>query len=200
MYGFKVLEFLNDQPEDRVDPMAVVFPTVTKCTFYNYGKSGSVQNHDALCVLPLNIVNQRLYVFIWFWLIILCLITAISLSMHMFVIFYPVTYAKLHFRAWKKSTIVKWDQLERDLHLKFGDWKLLSIIARNMEPLFFEEFIHALVIKGHELRNGDIALKPLNRSFSSNLGSHQRLLQSRRQTGSQPIINQTTNSHLMTQA
>ena len=97
------------------------------------------------------------------------MVTAVNLFMHMFVVFNPVMYAKLHFRAWKKSTAVNWDQLERDLHLKFGDWKLLSLIAKTMEPLFFEEFIHALVIKGHEMRNGD--MKPLNRSFSSNLAA-----------------------------
>ena len=168
-YGLDVLGLLEHQPEDRVDPLAAVFPTMTKCTFHKYGKSGTVENHDALCVLPINIVNQRLYVFIWFWLILLCIVTAVNLFMHMFVVFNPVMYAKLHFRAWKKSTVVNWDQLERDLHLKFGDWKLLSLIAKTMEPLFFEEFIHALVIKGHEMRNGD--MKPLNRSFSSNLAA-----------------------------
>ncbi len=36
-----------------------VFPRLTKCTFYNYGSSGTIQAHDALCVLALNIINEK---------------------------------------------------------------------------------------------------------------------------------------------
>ena len=50
-YGPEVLNFINMEDEDRADPMMTVFPRVTKCTFYNYGSSGTIQKHDALCVL-----------------------------------------------------------------------------------------------------------------------------------------------------
>jgi hypothetical protein len=52
-YGPKVLEFLEQDPEDRVDPMSRVFPKVTKCNINTYGPSGSIQRFDALCILPL---------------------------------------------------------------------------------------------------------------------------------------------------
>ena len=61
--------FLEDDPETRIDPMAQVFPRVTKCSFFKYGPSGTVQTHDAICVLPVNIVNEKLYIFLWFWLV-----------------------------------------------------------------------------------------------------------------------------------
>jgi hypothetical protein len=31
------------EPEDREDPMARVFPKVTKCTFHKFGPSGTVE-------------------------------------------------------------------------------------------------------------------------------------------------------------
>ena len=31
----------------------------------------SPQNHDALCLLPLNIVNEKIYLCMWVWLIFL---------------------------------------------------------------------------------------------------------------------------------
>ncbi len=49
-----VLEFLEADPESRIDPMATVFPRVTKCTYLKYGSSGTVQRHDAICLLPVN--------------------------------------------------------------------------------------------------------------------------------------------------
>ncbi len=33
-YGTRVLDFLDADPELRIDPMATVFPRVTKCSFY----------------------------------------------------------------------------------------------------------------------------------------------------------------------
>ena len=34
-------------------------PQVAKCSFQKFGPSGSLQKHDALCVLPLNIINEK---------------------------------------------------------------------------------------------------------------------------------------------
>lgn len=70
-YGLEVMN-LSDMPQEkRYDPMVYVFPRVTKCIFHKYGASGSIQKHDAMCILPLNIVNEKTYIFIWFWYIIL---------------------------------------------------------------------------------------------------------------------------------
>jgi hypothetical protein len=41
--------------------------------------TGSVQNHDALCVLPLNILNEKIFIFLWFWFIILSLLSGLAL-------------------------------------------------------------------------------------------------------------------------
>ena len=32
---------------------------VTKCTFHKYGPSGTVTRHDGLCILALNIINEK---------------------------------------------------------------------------------------------------------------------------------------------
>ena len=49
---------MQEDPEDRLDPMARIFPRVTKCTFKKFGPSGTLQTHDSLCVLPVNIINE----------------------------------------------------------------------------------------------------------------------------------------------
>ena len=51
---------------------------MTKCTFHKFGPSGTVQTFDGLCVLPLNIINEKIYVFLWFWFVTLAFITAIQ--------------------------------------------------------------------------------------------------------------------------
>ena len=32
------------------------------------------QKHDALCMLPINVVNEKIYVFLWFWLLLFAII------------------------------------------------------------------------------------------------------------------------------
>lgn len=62
----------------RGDPMDIVFPKVTKCTFHKFGPSGTIEKFDGLCILPLNILNEKIYVFLWFWFIAVLFITAIK--------------------------------------------------------------------------------------------------------------------------
>ena len=42
-YGVDVASFLEEKRDGKIDSMSRVFPRVTKCTFHNYGPSGSIQ-------------------------------------------------------------------------------------------------------------------------------------------------------------
>ena len=64
---------------DRVDPITKVFPLMTKCNFFKYGASGTIEKLDALCLLPINILNEKIYIFFWFWLLYLAIISAFHL-------------------------------------------------------------------------------------------------------------------------
>lgn len=64
-YGTDVVKFSNMDQDKRYDPMIEIFPRLTKCTFHKYGPSGSIQKHDTLCVLALNILNEKIYIFLW---------------------------------------------------------------------------------------------------------------------------------------
>ena len=164
----KVLKFLEADPENRIDPMAMVFPRVTKCSFYKYGPSGTVQTHDTICVLPINIINEKIYVFLWFWLIILSFISVIGLICHVFGMLVPsITKMHLQSRAMNRKD-VPWDELGR--RFEIGDWKLLYILGTNMEPLVFGEFLHQLAKtineREHELAK---AIKDTNQNSGAPL-------------------------------
>ena len=51
------------------------------------------QTHDALCLLPINVVNEKIYVFLWFWLLLLALVTSL------FVVFRLVVFCNTSFLA-----------------------------------------------------------------------------------------------------
>lgn len=66
-----------------------LFDRITKCSFYKYGHSGTIERHDAMCVLALNIINEKIYVFLWFWYIILAVMTSLYLLYVLAVIAVP---------------------------------------------------------------------------------------------------------------
>ena len=79
-YGIEVMNFAQRDQEDRMDPMVYIFPRMTKCIFHFFGRSGEIERHDAMCILPLNIINEKVYIFLWFWCIILILLTVLDLK------------------------------------------------------------------------------------------------------------------------
>ena len=79
-YGLEAVSWASQEMEDRVDPMSEVFPRMTKCTFFKFGSSGTIQNVDALCVLGMNIINEKIFVFLWFWYIFVAVVTGVNIG------------------------------------------------------------------------------------------------------------------------
>lgn len=50
-YGSDVWSFLGMDQNQRTDPMITIFPKIAKCTFYEYGTSGSIQKIDGKKIL-----------------------------------------------------------------------------------------------------------------------------------------------------
>jgi hypothetical protein len=103
-YGIKVLELSQMDQENRYDPMVAVFPRVTKCTFHKFGPSGTIQAHDALCILALNILNEKIYIFLWFWFIILAILSGMALAYSIAVVTLPSIRETILLRRFKFGT------------------------------------------------------------------------------------------------
>ncbi|XP_059480236.1 innexin shaking-B isoform X2 [Neocloeon triangulifer] len=144
-FGFDVIAFLDRDQEDRIDPMIFIFPRMTKCTFHKFGTSGEVERHDAVCILPLNVVNEKIYVFLWFWFLILGGLTALVVMYRCVVIVSPrmrVYLLRLRFRLIRGDVL---DILVRKS--KLGDWFLISMLGENVDSLIFRDVMHDLAAK-----------------------------------------------------
>ncbi|XP_076244998.1 innexin 7 isoform X2 [Calliopsis andreniformis] len=131
----------------KMDPLDVPFPKVTKCIFHKYGPSGSIQQHDALCVMALNIVNEKIYVFLWYWFIILAVVTGLGLL-------WRILTMLLHARSTFFNKIVfsmacpgkynPWNMLRVTHECHFGDWLFLYYIAKNLDNYVFKDLLEKL--------------------------------------------------------
>lgn len=144
-YGLRVMTFSEQAQEDRVDPMVYVFPRVTKCTFHKYGPSGTIQKHDSLCILPLNIVNEKTYIFLWFWFIILATLLSLLLLYRIIIITVPKVRPRLlHARNRMVPQEVA-AAISRKTDV--GDWWILYMLGRNMDPIIYREVVTELAKK-----------------------------------------------------
>lgn len=118
-YGTDVVAFSNMNQENRTDPMVQIFPRVTKCTFHKFGPTGTIQTHDALCILALNILNEKIYIFLWFWFIILAVLSGLAIVYSAAVVLLPST----------RETILK-------RRFRFGVPNAVETIVRKTQVCF----------------------------------------------------------------
>ena len=125
-YGTEVVKFNGMNQENRQDPMIEIFPRVTKCTFHKFGASGTIQKLDALCVLALNILNEKIYIFLWFWFIILAALSGIALAYSMAVILLPSSREWIIKKRFKFSTPAAVKSLIRKTQVSFLQFSFLN--------------------------------------------------------------------------
>ncbi len=64
-YGIDVVRFLTSNQDTRFDPLTRVFPRVTTCHLNLYGPSGTVELKEGLCIMPMNSIFEKCFVFLW---------------------------------------------------------------------------------------------------------------------------------------
>ncbi|KAG0710313.1 Innexin inx2 [Chionoecetes opilio] len=149
-YGTDVIKFTNQDIGTRHDPMDRVFPKVMSCSFHHTGIGGADDvKIPALCVMPLNILNEKIFIFLWFWYIIVAVLTGIGL-LYRIVTFHPtVRRFMLRTRA-RLTPAIAVDQVANKCY--YGDWFFLTSLAKNMDPLIFKDFMLKL---GHKFKGVD---------------------------------------------
>merc|ERR1719219_2015492 len=148
-YGWDLLTVTAGNPEDRADPMNVVFPKMTKCTFHRYGPSGTITRHDGLCILALNIINEKIFVFLWFWFVLLALISALALVYRIAILSLPslrvrVIMKNLHGRVNQK--IVE-DILNSPQHSwidRIGDYWVFFLLSKNLPTIAMKDVLEQI--------------------------------------------------------
>lgn len=157
-YGIALTAFSASKNLYESNPMSHVFPKLAKCTYAEYGPSGDIQKIDALCVLPLNVVNEKLYLVLWFWFCSLSIISLFSL------IYRAIIFMNKTVRSYLLMAQVRY--LNRSVakaivqNLSFGDWFILYQIGKNVNPIIFQEFIN-------DLGSAVTSRKYMNRVFQS---------------------------------
>ncbi|RWS06246.1 innexin shaking-B-like protein [Dinothrombium tinctorium] len=141
-YGIEVLKAQLGLTES--DPMAQLFPKMAKCEFFKSGPSGNAERIDILCLLSLNVVNEKIFLFLWFWLIFLLGLTLLTLMIHL--LLFSCWYLRyLSVMASIKCNVPRKKISHLVSQLSFGDWFVLHLFKQNVDPLVYNDIICNLI-------------------------------------------------------
>jgi len=154
-YGYEVYRYFLLPPEERliittVNPMCEVFPKVASCNYIRYGRGGGQETKNAVCILSLNIINDKIFVILWFWHIILIIMGIVRIATRTG----QLLSARVRFflmrnqmhRYFNKNRHLN-DIRKYILTCSIGDWFVLYQMSKNLNKRFFAEFLSLLSIK-----------------------------------------------------
>jgi len=122
--------------------LALVFPKVVKCSMQHFGPSGSLMPQHGMCTLPVNIINEKIYLVLWLWFLLLALTSALHLGYSVLAFLLP-TVRQIRLRAYCPNLH---PALFRRLFstLTYGDSVLLQLIGKNCDTAQFTALLSKL--------------------------------------------------------
>jgi len=155
LYGLEVWRYyLLPSEEQRLpfvkNPMCQTFPRIAACNYWRWGGSGSQENINAICILGLNIVNDKVFLVLWWWFLLLLLIGLVRLLYR--AIQCRSAWLRYHlltmrlYQNFKKSTKV--EPIKAFVKAaKLGDWFVLYQMSKNLNRSFFMDFLGQVSIR-----------------------------------------------------
>ena len=145
-YGWDVISFYQLTREERrvsKNPFCSVFPTEVSCTVPNVGAGGKEQHHNGLCVLSQNVINEKVYLVVWFYLVFLKFVSVLQVMYRLSTIFFDkLRFHLLHTRIQHTYDPEIRKSLEFVMSKCFaGDWFVLCQLSKNSNRYFMRQFI-----------------------------------------------------------
>lgn len=150
-WGFEIISGLaDDNPEYMKSSPR--FPRVTLCDF-QIRQLANLQRWTVQCVLPINLFNSKIFLFIWFWLVFLCVTSFASLCTCIYASMIPqnrVEFIRKYLIMRKVISARSDGRLVRKFvmsYLKFDGVYVLRVAAHNGTDLLTGQLIENLFLK-----------------------------------------------------
>lgn len=143
LYGVEVIRSLARGDDWTASPR---FPRVTMCDF-KVRRLGNVQRYTVQCVLPINLFNEKIFFFLWLWMVFVCVVTAVGLLTWTLRAMFRVDrhrYIKKHLRLMEKIP----RDSDKKLAVRFVEDYLrldgvfvMRLVGHNTNALTVTEFV-----------------------------------------------------------
>jgi len=155
-YGINIYKYYRLPVEERTlnntaNPMCEVFPKIATCHYVRYARvAGGQEIKNAICILSLNMINDKVFAVMWFWHGILLVFGIVRILTRLCqvsssTIRYFLMKIQMH-RFLSSNRHAKHIQ-HYVQNCSIGDWFVLYQMNKQMNKRFFSEFLALLSIK-----------------------------------------------------
>ncbi|XP_040576862.1 innexin inx2-like [Lepeophtheirus salmonis] len=153
-YGFRVIYYYLLPPEEQkkfaVNPMCYTFPRISSCDYYRFGTGGENSKINVLCVLSLNVINDKVFLILWFWMFFLFNLGLCRLIFRFFQ--YCCPRFRFHVFKMRLNRYFKNNKNSEKIEdfiskCPIGDWFILYQLSKNINRKFFMDFLQSVVRK-----------------------------------------------------
>jgi len=155
LYGFNVWQYyLLPEEEQRMpgrkNPMCNTFPRIASCDYWRWGSGGKQENINAICILGLNHINDKIFLLLWWWCLFITFVAILRLlwraaqTRSSWLRFHMINMRMN--RYFKRSH--KMDKIRAFIDdCKLGDWFVLYQMSKNLNRPFFMDFLTQLSVR-----------------------------------------------------
>lgn len=168
-YGSFGIDFLRGKEhtdENWMEDATNTFPKVTMCDF-QVRRLGNVHRYSVQCVLPINMYNEKIYVFLWFWFMMVAVITVLNFLTWLIRSILPsdkLRYIKNHLATARYHGDLSNDKIEEFVtdYLRSDGIFLIRLIGHNCNFITTNDITAALwreYIENEKKKNDDLDSK-----------------------------------------
>lgn len=146
VYGYDVIKMLVTEGEFAD---AYRFPRITLCDF-EIRQLENIQRYTVQCVLPINLFNEKIFIFLWFWYLIVAVVSCwsyLSWLIHSLISHnrshYVKKYLKIH-DSLKNEADAKLAKKFANEYLKDDGVFVLQVVGKNTSELVVTDLVNNL--------------------------------------------------------
>lgn len=143
IYGFEVLDMVRSG-KPWVESSR--FPRVTLCDF-EIRQLQNIQRFTVQCVLPVNLFNEKIFIFLWFWLVFTAIVTCGNFLLWVYRTIFRQTHTN-YILKYLKNTEVIFTSEDKKLvhrftaeHLRDDGFFVLRLVGKNSTDLVLADLV-----------------------------------------------------------
>lgn len=117
------------------NPLDYVFPKVTSCQVEIGSEAAGVNVDHYICVLPLNILNDKFFLLLWCWFAILAALTVLQVFKNIMFLLFPLK---------RRHTFVKNHDINCNRNSTLAEIFILNLIGQNSDKIAFSALVNKL--------------------------------------------------------
>ncbi|XP_036354405.1 innexin unc-9 isoform X1 [Octopus sinensis] len=146
VYGYEVLEMVRNKVPWKE---SVRFPRVTLCDF-EIRQLQNIQRFTVQCVLPVNLFNEKIFIFLWFWLVFISIVTCGNLLLWIYRTIFRQSHVNYIAKYLKSSEDIFTSEDKKLVHrfttdyLRDDGFFVLRLVSKNSTDLVLVDLVKEL--------------------------------------------------------